>query len=101
MEKVTIGSIIPKGDIVRVKELRAKERLENVAEVADFNTQLEIAQAAAATLGIPIEVAFEKTQEYAVLRSTKSGGVYKISIRELTPLLEFLKRSINLQGGKS
>ena len=101
LEKVTIGSISPKGDIVRVKELRAKERLENESEKADFNTQLEIAQAAAAVLGIPVEMAFEKTQEYAVLRSTKTGGVYKISIRELAPLLEFLKRSIIPGGGKS
>lgn len=101
LEKVTIGSISPKGDIVRVKELKAKERLENEAEIADFKTQLEIAEAAAIALDIPVKIAFEKTQEYAVLRSTKSGGVYKISIRELAPLLEFLKRGIMPEGGAS
>lgn len=101
LEKVTIGSISPKGDIVRVKELKAKERLENEAEIADFNTQLEIAEAAAKALDIPIKMAFEKTQEYAVLRSTKTGGVYKISIRELDPLIEFLRRGVMPEGGKS
>lgn len=98
LDKVTIGPIKLKGEAAKAKELEAKEVLERRAEVAETETELQIAKTVADGLRISRERAFKLMQDYKMIRAGH-GNVYKLNFGDTAEVIDFGKKLLGAIGG--
>ena len=98
LDNVTVGEIVLADKAIEeAKSLKGKEELERAGELAETETELTVAEIVSERLSISKKEAFDKMQNYKLIRSGH-GGTYQLNLSDLSEIIKFAKKSVSIIG---